>query len=393
MTSPVGRALELARDLFVGPCGSRREVPGAPVGIAHEVGRLRQRQVRGATVLRRAGAVDGRAHQRVTERHAPADREQPVRLRVRRSGGSRFRAAPPRATAAAGRRSAPRPRAGAAVRVSSGSACRRWPKLCSICPGRRPRRAARSRPPAASRSARAAARAARAGCRASRRRCGRGRARRAGTGPRSQAERGRRRRAGRGSRGPTDLLQIRARVARGEDERHGLGEQPSRDERQRPGGRPVEPLRVVDQAQQRPLLGCLGDETQHGQPDEEEVGRGTRAQAEDRSRAPRAAARALRRADRASARRSGAGSRTRAPSPTRRPRRAGPGSRTPPSVRYSSSARLADARPRRAAPACGSRRRGQPPARRPRGRTRCCAPAMTTPLPGTGEGCPQPLES
>ncbi len=53
---------------------------------------------------------------------------------------------------------------------------------------------------------------------------------------------------------------------------------------------PVEPLRVVDQADQRPLLGRLGEQAQHGQADQEAIGRRRRAAARTPSAARRAAA-------------------------------------------------------------------------------------------------------
>ena len=52
---------------------------------------------------------------------------------------------------------------------------------------------------------------------------------------------------------------------------------------------PIEPLGVIDQAQQRELLGGLGQQAEHRQTDEETVGLGARAQARRRSRARRAA--------------------------------------------------------------------------------------------------------
>ena len=42
-------------------------------------------------------------------------------------------------------------------------------------------------------------------------------------------------------------------VTHGEDERHGLGQQPSPNEPQDLGRGTVEPLRVIDEAQQRAL--------------------------------------------------------------------------------------------------------------------------------------------
>ena len=71
-----------------------------------------------------------------------------------------------------------------------------------------------------------------------------------------------------------------AGVAHGEDDRYALGKQAARDEPQDLTGGAVEPLRIVDQAQQRSFLGDLGHQAQHGQGHEEVVGRITGSQAQ-----------------------------------------------------------------------------------------------------------------
>ena len=58
-------------------------------------------------------------------------------------------------------------------------------------------------------------------------------------------------------------------LARGEQEHDALRVEPARDELQRVRGAGVEPVRVVDQAQHRPLLGKLGQQRQTGGVDEE----------------------------------------------------------------------------------------------------------------------------
>lgn len=63
----------------------------------------------------------------------------------------------------------------------------------------------------------------------------------------------------------------RVRVPYGEDQRDPLGVQPAGREDQRLRRRPVQPLRVVDQAEQRLLLGQFGEQRQHRQSDEEPV--------------------------------------------------------------------------------------------------------------------------
>jgi hypothetical protein len=73
---------------------------------------------------------------------------------------------------------------------------------------------------------------------------------------------------------------LRARVTDGEHERDRLGEQSPRDESQHRAGRVVEPLQVVDDAQQRLLLGGGGQQAQHGKPDQEPVRWVTRGHSE-----------------------------------------------------------------------------------------------------------------
>jgi hypothetical protein len=61
------------------------------------------------------------------------------------------------------------------------------------------------------------------------------------------------------------------RLPRREDDRDPLGEQAARDEREHTGRRAVEPLRVVDDAEQRLLLRRLRQQVQNGEPDEERI--------------------------------------------------------------------------------------------------------------------------
>ncbi len=63
-----------------------------------------------------------------------------------------------------------------------------------------------------------------------------------------------------------------ARLARGEHDPDRLGQQAPGHERERERRRLVEPLSVIDDAQQRPLLSGLGQEAERGQPDQEPVG-------------------------------------------------------------------------------------------------------------------------
>ena len=72
-------------------------------------------------------------------------------------------------------------------------------------------------------------------------------------------------------------------LAEREHERDALGQQAARDEGERLCRDPVEPLRVVDDAQQRALLGRVGEQREHRQPDQEAVGRRAHGQPERRA--------------------------------------------------------------------------------------------------------------
>ena len=69
-------------------------------------------------------------------------------------------------------------------------------------------------------------------------------------------------------------------LADGEHHRDPLREQAPCHEHQRLRGPAIEPLRIVDQAHQRTRLGCLGQEAQHRQGDEEVIRGGTLLQPE-----------------------------------------------------------------------------------------------------------------
>jgi hypothetical protein len=75
-----GRALELCGDVLVGPGCGLGPVPGTAVGIDLRIGRPRQRAMRLPPVVRRGRPVDRRADQRVAEGYPGAYGEQPVRL-------------------------------------------------------------------------------------------------------------------------------------------------------------------------------------------------------------------------------------------------------------------------------------------------------------------------
>jgi hypothetical protein len=74
--------------------------------------------------------------------------------------------------------------------------------------------------------------------------------------------------------------ELRDRFADGEEHHHRLRQQPACHERQRLRGGAVQPLRVVDHAQKRALLGRLGQQAEHSQANKEPVRRETLAQPE-----------------------------------------------------------------------------------------------------------------
>ena len=67
--------------------------------------------------------------------------------------------------------------------------------------------------------------------------------------------------------------QLRARLPGREHQADRVGAQPPGHEPQHLRGRLIQPLLVVDQADQRPFLGHLRQQAQHGQPDQEPVRR------------------------------------------------------------------------------------------------------------------------
>ena len=78
---------------------------------------------------------------------------------------------------------------------------------------------------------------------------------------------------------PVGLAEIAPRENQGDR----FGEQSPGDERQRLLGGMIEPLGVVDHADERSLLGGVGQQTQHRQPDEEAIRRVAGAQPERRA--------------------------------------------------------------------------------------------------------------
>ena len=79
-----------------------------------------------------------------------------------------------------------------------------------------------------------------------------------------------------------DDVRFAARFPHRDHQRDPLCQQATRNERDRLRGNPIEPLRVVDEAQERLLLSDLGQQGQHRQPDQEPVRRLALSQAERR---------------------------------------------------------------------------------------------------------------
>ena len=179
--------------------------------------------------------------------------------------------------------------------------------------------------------------------------------------------------------------QLRARLAGREHQPDRVGRQPPRREPQRLRRGPVQPLLVVDQADQRAFPGHLRTA---GSARPARPGTGPAAaprRGRTRSAARPAAAPAGAPRGPASARTADAAPRTPAPSPTARPPRAPPGTPNPTPARPGSPAARSCPRPgRRAPPGPGSHRPGPPrPAGRAR-RARCAGPSAPSPGPAAG---------
>jgi hypothetical protein len=71
-------------------------------------------------------------------------------------------------------------------------------------------------------------------------------------------------------REPRELVVV-AGLADGEHQRHRLRQETARDERERLRGHAIEPLRIVDETDHRSLLGCVGEQAEHRQSDQEPV--------------------------------------------------------------------------------------------------------------------------
>jgi hypothetical protein len=80
---------------------------------------------------------------------------------------------------------------------------------------------------------------------------------------------------------PGHVLELVTRLARSEHESHTLCPQATGDEGERQCRGLIQPLRVIDDAQDRALLSRLREKGQHGQPDQQAIRRRAGASAKD----------------------------------------------------------------------------------------------------------------
>jgi hypothetical protein len=78
-----------------------------------------------------------------------------------------------------------------------------------------------------------------------------------------------------------DVPELVTRLACREHEPYGVGQEPTRHEREGERRRTIQPLCVIEHAQQRTPLRHFGEEAQHGEADQKTIRRGSGAQAED----------------------------------------------------------------------------------------------------------------
>ena len=281
---PARRALELFGDRLVGADRRTRAMPGAAIGIERAVGDLGERTMHGLALAGRGGAIDGRPHERVREAHAMVELEQLGRGR----GVSRLdRDLEPLGPAPHQHRIADRLRRREQqepLRVGGQGLHAPFEALLDA-PLQRMR--VRQAEPAGELGRRHAARQLQQGERI---------AARLGDDPVAhalvqRAAHGRRQQgpgihgsqaADRQLRQPHRFA-VGAEIAAREDQGDRFREQSPRDERQRLLGGLVEPLGVVDHADERSLLGDVGEQAQHRQPDEEAIRRVAGAQPERRA--------------------------------------------------------------------------------------------------------------
>ena len=282
--------LERRRDGLVGRDRARREVPRA-LGALDRGG---QRGVGAPALGQRRRVVDGRAHQRVAELELALGQRHDPRLLGRleidqRQAGVREPAADRVQPPGAGRRGDEQraPRASpAAPRSRPRTRARRW---CRAAAGPRAARARR----AGRRTAARGSPAARAGCRPRWRPAGPRRRARSRSSSSARASLVRQRL----DRHPVQPRHLDAAplLARGADHHHALLPEPPPGEQERLQRRVVEPLRVVDHDQHRPLVGGAGEQRQQRGGNGEAVGRRRRTERQRAADRRRLHARAARR--------------------------------------------------------------------------------------------------
>ena len=293
-------------------------MPRTAVWVDPSFGRLRQCQVGRPTFLDGRGAVDGGAHQRMPEGHAIADRQEPVRFLVDRRDRDpdqlgRTQQQPRIADRLRRREQQQTPRVdreriesldealldspGESSRIdqaeASGQLRRRQPAR-QLQQGERVPARLRDDPVA-------------------------------DLLVQVEPDRRAQQRAGIAVAHPThlevgDVLEVFARLARSEHDPDRLGEEATGDEGQRQRRGVIEPLCVIDDAQERTSLRSLREQAQHPQPDQEPVGGSARAETEHGLQGLPLRGRERREASQRAVRTAAAGSRTRAPCPTARPR-------------------------------------------------------------------------
>ncbi len=315
-----GRALQLVGDGLVETRSRVRAMPCAPIGLGFGIGRLGQSAVHLLAVEDGRRLVDRRAHQRVTEPHMGTEIDQLLRL------APAVRASAPRPSSPAARHSKVMSPTGSAAASSSSRGSRPGATRASAGSSARSgspeasRRAVRIRPPARPGSIL------------------RGNSSRASGLPCDSATT--RSRTCSSRRPGTRRVQQRAGVLVTEPSTMSSGSPPTRARCSAraprtpgrpipPGGgalrtratalTPVQPLSVVDDPDQRLLLGDLGEQAEDGQTDDEAIGR--RSARRPNAVFERVTLRAGQPpADRAPGRTADASPHTRAPSRTRCPR-------------------------------------------------------------------------
>ena len=277
---PEGRALQLAGHVLVGPGGRSSQMPCAAIRIAVPIRRLCQCQVRRSPLPLVSGPVHGRARQRVAERHALPHRQQLVRCVDRGERDSEpitCALQEQRVTHRLGRGEQQQPSRVLRKRPQAPGIAVLDP-LREITSDRHPEPAGQLRgrksPGQLDQGERVAMRLREnpVADLLVQREAHRRAQQRAGVAVHESAH--------------LEVRHVRKLVAgdaSGEHEPDRLSQQPASDERERQRRASIEPLRVVDDAQQGASLGRFAYEAEDGEADQEPIRRGSRGQAEDDS--------------------------------------------------------------------------------------------------------------